>query len=79
MKQEFPIDNTENSKRLAMEKVKDILPDLTKFHDIFEDRSIMANREIADIIASKFTTAGVEVFSDFAQSLKEAKMRQSEK
>ncbi len=79
MKNEFPADTPERSRQVAMETVKNFLPNLRTMHDLFEDRSIMADPEIANSIARSFTTAGVEVFSDFAKSLKEAKMRQVEK
>ncbi len=79
MKKEFPVDTPERSMQIAIEQAKGFLPSLRSLHDHFEDRSIMANKEVADFLAQNFTVAGVEVFSDFAKSLKEAKMRQTEK
>jgi len=76
MKEKFPEDNAERSEEFAMERAKEFLPSLRRFHDLFEDRSIMANKAIADYLASQFTTAGVEVFSDFVDDLKKAKARQ---
>ena len=67
----------EKSKQVAMEKAKELVPTLRALHDFLEDRSVMGNPEIADYIASQFTKAGVEVFSDFAKNLETAKVRQS--
>jgi hypothetical protein len=58
-----------------MEQVREHLPELRAFHDFFEDRSIMANQEIAKFLADQFSAEGVKVFSDFAKALEEAKRK----
>jgi hypothetical protein len=67
----------EKSKQAAMEKARKLTPTLRELHDFLEDRSVMGNQEVADYIASQFTNAGVEVFSDFVKDLEAAKARQS--
>ncbi len=69
----------EYSDEAAMERAIELIPSLRKLHDFAEDRSVMENQEIADLIANQFSKAGLEVFSDFADKLKEAKARQNSK
>jgi len=70
--------SAEKPEQIARERAQKLRPTLQAFHDIFEDRSVMGNRETADRVAEQFTQAGVEVFADFANDLKEAKARQTE-
>ena len=80
MKKEHPpVDTQERSSQVAIEQVRNILPSLRSVHDLFEDRSILANPDIADFLAGQFTTEGVEVFCDLANDLKETKRKQIEK
>ena len=65
----------EKLEQVAMERARRILPDLNRFHDMLEDRSMMANNEAAEFIARQFTVSVIEVFSDFVKNLEAAKKR----
>jgi hypothetical protein len=68
--------NRQKQEQFTIEQVREFLPQLRRFHDIFEDRSVMSNPEIADFVAGQFTSAGVETLVDFVEELKVAKEKQ---
>lgn len=72
----FPIENP--NEQFNRERVKEFIPQLERFHDLFEDRSIIRDPKIANFLAKKFGTVGIEVFEDVARVLRETKNKQIE-
>lgn len=73
---EKPVPPENNTEKFNRERVKEFLPQLKRFHDLFEDRSVVRNSKIANFLAKKFGTAGIEVFEDFASVLRETYNKQ---
>jgi|WetSurSiteA1Bulk_404760.scaffolds.fasta_scaffold340192_2 hypothetical protein len=65
----------EQHRQERVERARRTIPELRKFHDLLEDRTMMADPEVAELVAKNFTGPGIEVFSDFVKALEAAKER----